>query len=174
MRIAVISDTHFPNRGRALPVRCRERLVAADLIVHAGDHCTLEFVHALGGVGPPVHAVHGNADDPAVRAALPAVIEFDVSGIRFAVVHDAGPRRGRHERMRLRFPSADIVIFGHSHIPTHEVDDDGRLLINPGSPTDRRREPHHTMAEVTLAPGRAPAAEILIVDGGGGRTDQND
>jgi len=174
MRIAIISDTHFPSRGATLPPLCRERLAAADLIVHAGDHCTLESVHALGGIGPPVRAVHGNADDPTVRAALPAILEFHLCGCHIVVVHDAGPARGRHDRMRRRFPSADIVIFGHSHIPIREFDEDGRLLVNPGSPTDRRRQPHHTMAEVVLAPGRAPVAEILVVDRDGGRAHQND
>jgi putative phosphoesterase len=174
MRIAVISDTHFPARGGVLPTQCRERLAVADLIIHAGDHCTLESVHVLGGVGPPVHAVRGNVDDRAVRAALPASIELHVAGHRIAVIHDAGPSRGRHERMRHRFPSAGIVIFGHSHIPIVEHGADGLVLVNPGSPTDRRRQPHHTMAELNLRPGHPPVAEIVLVDDDDGRAGQND
>jgi putative phosphoesterase len=174
VRIAIISDTHLPTRGGVLPSRCRQRLAAADLIIHAGDHSTLESLHLLDGVGPPVHAVHGNADDRAVRAALPDTIELHVAGHRIAVIHDAGPARGRHARARRRFPSADVVIFGHSHIPVVESVRDGLLLVNPGSPTDRRRQPHHTMAELFLTPAHPPMARTVIVDDDDGRPGQND
>jgi uncharacterized protein len=122
---------------------------------------------ALAGLrllGPPLVAVHGNADDAAVRAALPATAEVRVAGVTIGVVHDGGPEAGRRERMRKRFPAADLVVFGHSHIPLLDVAEDGFLILNPGSATDRRRQPRHSMAEILLAPGRPPRVRFLAVD----------
>jgi len=144
VRIAIISDTHMPRRGRRLPERCIERLREADLIVHAGDLTTLAVLSELQGYGHVV-AVHGNGDEPGVRAALPAVAVVAAAGARVAVVHDGGPAAGRLGRLRARFASADAVIFGHSHLPLHERSPDGFQIFNPGSPTDRRRSPAHTM-----------------------------
>ena len=144
MQIAIISDTHLPRGARALPPRCVERLRAADLIVHAGDLITLAVLGELRQLNRVV-AVHGNVDDAEVRAALPETAVVDVDGKRLAVVHDAGPARNRLNRLRHRFPQADAVIFGHSHIPLHERAPDGFEIFNPGSPTDRRRQPRHTM-----------------------------
>ena len=136
-----------------LPPACLERLRGADLIVHAGDWSdmgTLGMVRALG----PLVAVFGNVEEPAVRAALPATAEAEVAGLRIGVVHDGGPEAGRLERMRRRFPGVGGVVFGHSHIPLHEVADDGFFILNPGSPTDRRRSPRHSMAEIEVVDGR--------------------
>ena len=144
MELAIISDTHLPRGSRALPEACLARLRAADLIVHAGDFVTLEVLEELRALGPVV-GVHGNVDNAAVRAALPASAVIPVGGHRLAVIHDAGPAQGRLRRMRTRFPGADAVIFGHSHIPLHERAPDGFQIFNPGSPTDRRRQPDHTM-----------------------------
>ncbi len=144
MDIAIISDTHLPRGSRALPEACLERLRAADLIVHAGDFSRLEVLEELRQYGPVV-GVHGNVDDALVRAALPETAIIPVGHRKLAVVHDAGPAPGRLERMRARFPGADAVIFGHSHIPLHERAPDGFQIFNPGSPTDRRRQPKHTM-----------------------------
>jgi putative phosphoesterase len=144
VEIAIISDTHLPRGGRRLPDACVERLQAADAIVHAGDLSTLAVLAELQALGRVV-AVHGNVDDAEVRAALPHSTTLDVGGARLAVIHDAGPARGRIERMRRRFPQADAVIFGHSHIPLHERAADGFQIFNPGSPTERRRAPRHTM-----------------------------
>ena len=163
MRIAVISDTHMPGRGRVLPPACLARLREADLIVHAGDWsdlATLGMVRALG----PLVTVCGNVEEPAVRAALPATAEAEVGGLRIGVVHNGGPEAGRLERMRRRFPGAAGVVFGHSHIPLHEVADDGFFILNPGSPTDRRRSPRHSMAEIRVAEGKAPVISFLAVD----------
>ena len=99
-------------------------------------------------------AIHGNVDDAQVVAALPAELELEINGCRLAVIHDAGRRVGRVERMRRRFPDADAVIFGHSHLPWHERGIDGFQIFNPGSPTDRRRSPHHTMGIARAADGR--------------------
>ena len=164
IRVAVISDTHMPGRGRALPQECVARLRRADLVVHAGDWSSMDALALVRGIGRPLVAVHGNVDEPAVRAALPATAEVEVAGLRIGVVHDAGPEAGRLERMRRRFPGAEGVVFGHSHIPLHEMADDGFFILNPGSPTDRRRSPRHSMAEILLAPDAPPAVSFHAVD----------
>jgi len=127
-----------------MPAACLERLRAADLIVHAGDLTARAALEELRGYGH-VAAVHGNADDEAVCIGLPAQLELDIGGRRVAVIHDGGRRIGRLDRLRRKFPYAEAVIFGHSHTPLHETDMDGFQIFNPGSPTDRRRAPRHTM-----------------------------
>jgi uncharacterized protein len=119
-------------------------------------------LHDLAALGPPLAAVHGNVDAPELRARLPEARMIDAAGACIALVHDAGPSRGRLERMRLRFPDADAVVFGHSHIPLHE-ERDGFQLFNPGSPTDRRRQPRHTMGVAHVRRGRL-AFELLALD----------
>lgn len=121
-----------------------KRLKAADLIVHAGDLTTMAVLAELQGYGK-VAAVQGNVDEDAVRMALPAQLELELAGRRIGVVHDGGRRIARLERLRRTFPHAEAVIFGHSHLPLHDTDADGFQIFNPGSPTDRRRAPHHTM-----------------------------
>jgi uncharacterized protein len=144
MLIAIISDTHMPRGARKLPEACAEHLRAAKLILHAGDVSTAGVLEELRAFGPPVLAVHGNVDEPALVESLPAQLEVEVAGAQLAMTHDAGPAKGRIARLRRRFPLADAVVFGHSHIPLHEVDG-GFQIFNPGSPTERRREPRHTM-----------------------------
>jgi hypothetical protein len=153
VEIAIISDTHMPRGARRLPEACLARLRDADLIVHAGDLSTLAVLDELRALGKVV-AVHGNVDDARVRAALPASAVVAVGGFRLAVVHDAGPARGRLRRLRARFPDADAVVFGHSHIPLLECAEGGFTIVNPGSPTERRRAPHHTMALARVTGGR--------------------
>lgn len=162
--VGVISDTHMPRRAHMLPAACRDRLAACELIIHAGDHCDLASLTALRAIGPPVLAVHGNADHPDVRALLPATLEVTLPGLRLAVTHDAGPAAGRLARLRLRFPNAGAVVFGHSHIPLVEHADHGFLILNPGSATDRRRQPHHTMAILRTRADRAPRVEHVVLD----------
>ncbi|HEX2103509.1 MAG TPA: metallophosphoesterase family protein [Solirubrobacteraceae bacterium] len=146
MLLAVISDTHLPRGKRRLPAGCVDRLAAADAILHAGDFVTAEVLDEIAAIGPPLHAVHGNVDEPAVAMRLPAARLVRAESARIAMIHDAGAAAGRLARMRRRFPDADAVVFGHSHIPLHEQDLDGAFQIfNPGSPTDRRRQPRHTM-----------------------------
>jgi hypothetical protein len=128
------------------------RLRAADLIVHAGDLMRLPVLRELESYGPVV-AVHGNTDDAEVRAVLPASASMDAGGARIGLVHDAGPAKGRLARLRRRFAEADAVVFGHSHIPLHERAPDGFQIFNPGSPTERRRAPQHTMGIVTVQTG---------------------
>jgi hypothetical protein len=159
--LAIISDTHMPRGERRLPDGCIARLAAADVIVHAGDLITLDVLNDLKRLGRVV-AVHGNVDDSAVRAALPEVATLEAEGARIAVVHDAGPAQGRLRRLRARFPDADAVIFGHSHLPMHERDDDGFTIFNPGSPTERRRAPHRTMG-IARAQGGLLTFELVVL-----------
>jgi uncharacterized protein len=142
--IAVISDTHLPRGARRIPDACLERLRKADLILHAGDFVSVEALEELRELGPPLHAVHGNVDEQSLTRLLPEATVVEAGGARIGMVHDAGPAAGRLERLRRRFPEADAVVFGHSHIPLHE-ERDGFQIFNPGSPTDRRRQPIHTM-----------------------------
>ena len=163
MRLAIISDTHLPKGHRALPEECRRRLAAADAILHAGDLIRASVLDHLLAIGPPVHAVCGNVDEPALRTRLPETLELELEGVRVAMVHDSGPAAGRAVRMRTRFPDADVVVFGHSHIPLLESHDGGPILLNPGSPTDRRRSPSHTMALGELTSGQA-RFELIALD----------
>jgi putative phosphoesterase len=162
--LAIISDTHLPRGSRALPAECVERLRAADLILHAGDLATAEVLADLRAIGPPVEAVHGNVDDVEVRALLPSARIVVAGAARIAMVHDAGPAGGRLARLRARFASAgaDAVVFGHSHIPLHERDPTtGFQIFNPGSPTDRRRQPTHTMGQARIGEDGAVSFELI-------------
>ena len=161
MLIAVISDTHLPRGPRRLPEACVERIAAADLLLHAGDFSTLEVLRELEAIGPPVLGVHGNVDSGELRRLLPAERVVEAEGTRIAMVHDAGPRGGRLARLRARFGDrADAIVFGHSHMPLHEQADDGFQVLNPGSPTERRRAPTHTMGLIRVVNGLA-SCEIL-------------
>ena len=164
MRVAVLSDTHFPARGTTLPEACREVIDRCDLVIHAGDLADLATLTLLRDLGTPLVAVHGNADDDEVRRALPATAEVELPGFTLAVVHNGGPESGRLGRMRTRFPGAGGVVFGHSHIPLHESAPDGFFILNPGSATDRRRQPRHSMVELTVRKGRPPKVVFLAVD----------
>jgi uncharacterized protein len=163
MDIAIISDTHLPRGSRALPDACVQRLKAADLIVHAGDFSALEVLEELRALGPVI-GVYGNTDDGRLRAALPksSVIPL-TDGAKLAVIHDAGPAQARLRRLRARFPGADAVVFGHSHIPLHERAPDGFQIFNPGSPTDRRRQPRHTMGVCHLRSGHLEFELVELV-----------
>ena len=146
----------MPRGGRRLPDGCVERIQAADLLLHAGDFSTLEVLRDLEAIGPPVVGVHGNVDSADLRRLLPEERVVEAAGARIAVVHDAGARSGRLERMRRRFGDrADVVVFGHSHLPLHEEAPDGFQILNPGSPTERRRAPTHTMGLIQIEGGLA-------------------
>jgi putative phosphoesterase len=145
-KLAVIADTHMPRGARRLPDAFVERIRAADLLLHAGDFLTLDVLRELERIGPPLIGVHGNVDSAELRRLLPAERVVAVEEARIAMVHDAGPSAGRLERMRRRYADvADAVVFGHSHLPLHERGNDGFQIFNPGSPTERRRAPEHTM-----------------------------
>jgi hypothetical protein len=162
VKVVVISDTHAPRRWRVCPDRVAERLRGADLILHAGDVCTAGVLDELAAFAP-VRAVLGNNDGPDVAAwGAPETLELDLDGLPAAMVHDAGPSAGRTARIRRRFPGADLVIFGHSHIPLDQTGD-GVRIFNPGSPTDRRRQPHGTLGLLRIEHGRLLDAAIVPV-----------
>jgi putative phosphoesterase len=142
--IAIISDTHMPKGKRRLPAECAEKIRAAEALIHAGDFSAASVLGELEELCPVVFAVHGNVDDAELRRRLPEALEVEVGGRTVALIHDAGPRQGRLGRMRARFPRADAVVFGHSHLPLHE-EKGGFQIFNPGSPTERRRAPRPSM-----------------------------
>ena len=164
MLIAIIADTHMPRGSRRLPAACVERIARADLLLHAGDFATLTVLRELEAIGPPLAGVHGNVDSDELRRLLPAERVIEAAGARIALTHDAGPRAGRLERMRRRFGDrADALVFGHSHLPLHERAEDGFQIFNPGSPTERRRAPRHTMG-VAVAEGAVLRFELVAAD----------
>jgi uncharacterized protein len=140
----------MPKGARRLPSRCLEILEEADAVIHAGDFSAASVLEELKALCPTVHAVHGNVDDATLREALPERLEVNLDSHRVAVVHDAGPTRGRLVRMRAMFPDADAVIFGHGHLPLHEKQG-GFQIFNPGSPTERRRAPRRSMGTLTCS-----------------------
>ncbi|HTZ86588.1 MAG TPA: metallophosphoesterase family protein [Solirubrobacteraceae bacterium] len=144
MTIAIIADTHLPRGQRHLPEACLARLRDAELIFHAGDISTVGALEQLQALGPEVIAVRGNVDEPALLERLSVEVEVEIHGARLGMTHDAGPTDGRLARLHARFPRADAVVFGHSHIPLLEAEGSFQIF-NPGSPTDRRRQPEHTM-----------------------------
>jgi uncharacterized protein len=153
--IAIISDTHLPRGARRLPAECVARIAEADLLLHAGDFSTLGVFRELEAIGPPVIGVHGNVDSAELRELLPAERIVEAGGARIAMVHDSGPRAGRLARLRRHFGAeADAVVFGHSHLPFHEQAEDGFQIFNPGSPTERRQAPAHTMGVARVDEGR--------------------
>ena len=158
MIVGVLADTHIPKRARDLPAQAYQQLEGVDAIIHAGDVLVPEVLERLRRLAP-VHAVLGNNDH---GLELPLRRELTWDGVDVAIVHDSGPREGRARRLRGWFPAAQVVVFGHSHIPLNEWQD-GLLLFNPGSPTDRRRQAHHTMGLLRIAGGEV-AGEIICLD----------
>lgn len=159
MRIAVLSDTHLPKGARVLPAECFERLRSADLILHAGDLVSVSFLDELRAFGPPVEAVYGNIDEPALRELLPKERVVEAVEARIGMVHSPGPRAGREERLRARFPGCGAVVYGHTHLP--QVDRlEGVWILNPGSPTERRKAPVRTMLELEVS-GREIAPTLV-------------
>jgi uncharacterized protein len=159
MRVLVLSDTHSPRRWKACPPALLPHLGAADVILHAGDVCTPDVLDLLSTFAP-VHVVMGNNDVPDVAEwGAPETLEVELEGVRIGMIHDSGQKEGRAARLRQRFPTADVVVFGHSHIPLDETADGVRIL-NPGSPTDRRRQPAGTFATLLLQDGELVEARI--------------
>jgi uncharacterized protein len=165
VRVVVLADTHAPRRWRSCPPRVAAELRGADLILHAGDVCTAAVLAELTQYAP-VKAVLGNNDGPDVADwGAPPTAEFDLDGLRVAMLHDSGPAAGRLARMRRAFPAADLVVFGHSHIPLDQSEPGGSGLriFNPGSPTDRRRQPHGTLGVLRIQDGVLAEAAIVPV-----------
>ena len=160
--IAIVSDTHMPRGSRELPARCVELLRAAELIVHAGDFSGAAVLDRFEAFEAPLVAVSGNVEDAEVRRRLPERTVFEWQGHRIGVIHDAGQKDRRLERMRTAFPDADAVVFGHSHIPLHEQAADGFQIFNPGSPTERRRSPERTMGTLDEAGSELRFAHVSL------------
>lgn len=158
MLAAVLADTHIPRRAKELPGALRPYLERADAVLHAGDVMQPAVLEELRGYAP-VYAVRGNLDPP--EAKLPDTVELNPGGVPVAMIHDSGRKEGRRKRLTRRFPEARVIVFGHSHIPFLE-DEDGLMLLNPGSPTDKRRQPEYTFALLTMEDG-APHAEVIVL-----------
>ncbi|MBP2418537.1 metallophosphoesterase family protein [Microlunatus capsulatus] len=158
----MLSDTHAPRFWKGCPPAVAEHLAGADVILHAGDVCTPDVLDLLAGYAP-VHVVRGNNDGAEIAAwGAPETLQLDLAGVQVAMIHDSGPKDRRTARMRRRFPTADLVVFGHSHIPM-DVTGDGVRVFNPGSPTDKRRQPHRTLGLLDLADGEIQNAEIVAL-----------
>ncbi|WP_432118196.1 metallophosphoesterase family protein [Streptomyces sp. bgisy032] len=154
MRLLLMSDTHLPKRARELPARLLAELPRADVVFHAGDWVDTATLDLLQDRSRRLVAVHGNNDGPDLRARLPEVAYAELDGLRFGVIHETGAKQGREQRCAARFPDLDVLVFGHSHIPWDTTAPGGLRLLNPGSPTDRRRQPYCTYMTATLADGR--------------------
>jgi putative phosphoesterase len=154
VRLVITADTHVPRRARDLPAALWEAVVAADVVVHAGDWVDVRLLDAMVEASRRLVGVYGNNDGPALRARLPEVARVELAGVRVAVVHETGAATGRERRCAARFPDTDLLVFGHSHIPWDTTAPGGLRLVNPGSPTDRRRQPVHTYLTADLDDGR--------------------
>jgi putative phosphoesterase len=154
MRLVIMADTHVPKRARDLPPDLWTDVAAADVVVHAGDWVDETLLDALAAKATRLIGVYGNNDGPALRARLPEVARADLGGLRVAVVHETGSGQGREHRCAARFPDTDLLIFGHSHIPWDTTTATGLRLLNPGSPTDRRRQPHATYVTASITGNR--------------------
>jgi putative phosphoesterase len=154
VQLVLMADTHVPKRARDLPDRLWSDVDAADVVVHAGDWVEVALLDALCERAASLVAVYGNNDGEALRARLPEVARADVDGLRLAVVHETGGAAGRERRCAARFSDADVLVFGHSHIPWDTTAASGLRLLNPGSPTDRRREPHRTYLTAVAEAGQ--------------------
>jgi putative phosphoesterase len=160
VRIVVLADTHGPRFWKRCPPAVAEQLREAELILHAGDVCTADVLEELSGYAP-VQVVLGNNDRPDVAAwGATETLQLRIDGLELGMVHDSGPAAGRIARLRRRFPTADLVIFGHSHIPMDQSAD-GFRIFNPGSPTDKRRQPHRTLGLLTIEDGSLTDASII-------------
>ncbi|MGW1598653.1 metallophosphoesterase family protein [Streptomyces sp. NPDC002343] len=153
MRLLVMSDTHLPKRAKRLPEQLLAELPHADVVLHAGDWVDTATLDLLESRSRRLIGVYGNNDGAELRARLPEVARAELGGLRFGVVHETGPAQGREARCAARFPDLDVLVFGHSHIPWDTTAPGGLRLLNPGSPTDRRRQPHCTYLTATAAGG---------------------
>jgi putative phosphoesterase len=162
VRIVITADTHVPKRARDLPPRLWADIETADVVLHAGDWVHVALLDAVLARSRRLVGVYGNNDGPALRARLPEVAHAELGGLRFAVVHETGPANGRETRCAARFPDTDVLVFGHSHIPWDSTAATGLRLLNPGSPTDRRRQPVHTHLTGRIDGGRL--VDLVLVN----------
>lgn len=171
MRLLILADTHVPKRARELPEQVWQEVADADVVLHAGDWVEPALLDELVERARRLIGVHGNNDGPELRARLPEIARAELGGVRFAMVHETGPAKGREQRCLRDFPDTDVLVFGHSHIPWDTVVSDdtaetgeagacGLRLLNPGSPTDRRRQPHCTYLTAAVDAGRLHDVEL--------------
>jgi putative phosphoesterase len=164
--LVLLADTHVPKRAPGLPPELWAAIDDADVVVHAGDWVGLRVLEELERRARVLVGVFGNNDGAALRARLPEVARFEVDGIRLAVIHETGPASGRETRMDAAFPDAEVLVFGHSHIPWDTVSPQGLRLLNPGSPTDRRRQPVATFMTARIEDGAVHDVRLEAVDPG--------
>ncbi len=155
-----MADTHVPKRARDLPAALWDAVDGADVVVHAGDWVDVPLLDALEQRARQLIAVYGNNDGPALRARLPETAHAELAGLRISVIHETGPATGREHRCAALFPDSDVLFFGHSHIPWDSTAPSGLRLLNPGSPTDRRRQPYATYVTAEVADGRLTGVEL--------------
>ena len=163
-RLLLLSDTHVPQKARALPEQVWRAIDAADVVIHAGDWNAAPVYEAIRDRAARLIGVLGNNDGPDLAAQLPAVAHATIEGIRFSVVHETGPKERRELRMAAVFPDTDVLVFGHSHIPWDTTTPGGMRLLNPGSPTDRRRQPHRTYLTAVADAGVLRDVRLRSVD----------
>ncbi len=166
MRLAILSDTHVPQRARSLPDAVWRAIDDAEVVIHAGDWNDVPLLDEIEARATRLLAVYGNNDGPSLRGRLPEVARATLGGVRIAVVHETGGRDGRDARMAARYPDTDVLVFGHSHIPWDSTTRSGLRLLNPGSPTDRRRQPLATFLTATASDGRLSDVVLRRADDG--------
>jgi len=164
VRLLLISDTHIPHRARDLPAPVWDQVERADVVIHAGDWVDVALLDELERRSARLLACWGNNDGPELRARLPERADATVDGVRFTVVHETGATAGRETRMARRYPETDVLVFGHSHIPWDTTTDTGLRLLNPGSPTDRRRQPHCTYMTAVASGGTLAEVRLHALD----------
>ncbi|MFE5394076.1 metallophosphoesterase family protein [Streptomyces sp. NPDC056568] len=160
MRLLLMSDTHLPKRAKELPERLLAEIPRADVVVHAGDWVDTGTLDLLESRSRRLVGVYGNNDGPDLRSRLPEVARAELGGLRLGVVHETGAAQGREARCAARFPDLDVLVFGHSHIPWDTTAGTGLRLLNPGSPTDRRRQPYCTYMTAGVTGGRLRDVEL--------------
>lgn len=159
-RLLIIADTHVPKRARVLPAQVWGEVDAADVVVHAGDWVDVTLLDELEGRARRLVGVYGNNDHGVLRERLPEVARAELEGVRLGVVHETGPKQGREARCSAAYPDLDVLVFGHSHIPWDTAAPSGLRLLNPGSPTDRRQQPHCTYLTATADAGALQDVEL--------------
>ena len=165
LRLLLLADTHVPKRARDLPEEVWRAVEDADVVLHAGDWVAVDLLDRLEQRAQRLVAVHGNNDGPQLRARLPEVARVDLGGVRFAVVHETGDAKGREQRCAAAYADVDVLVFGHSHVPWDTVAPGGLRLLNPGSPTDRRRQPHCTYMTAAVEEGRLGTVRLHRLSG---------